>query len=48
LLTQAKDRDIRFQPLGNLLPDNPKALPQGHLVRGALDGREGWLGVQQP
>jgi undecaprenyl phosphate-alpha-L-ara4FN deformylase len=48
LLTQAKDRDIRFQPLGNLLPDNPKVLPQGHLVRGALDGREGWLGVQQP
>lgn len=48
LLTQAKTRDIHFQPLGNLLPDNLGTLPQGHLVRGALDGREGWLGVQQP
>jgi len=48
LLTQARSQDIQFQPLGNLLPDNLKALPQGHLVRGALDGREGWLGVQQP
>ncbi|WP_460043788.1 4-deoxy-4-formamido-L-arabinose-phosphoundecaprenol deformylase [Pseudomonas sp. S2_H01] len=48
LLIQAKTRDIHFQPLGNLLPNNLGTLPQGHLVRGALDGREGWLGVQQP
>lgn len=48
LLTQAKTQDIHFQPLGNLLPDNLGTLPLGHLVRGTLDGREGWLGVQQP
>ena len=48
LLTQARNQGIQFQPLGNLLPDSLKTLPQGHLVRGALDGREGWLGVQQP
>ena len=48
LLVKAKRRDVQFQPLGDLLPDNLNSLPQGHLVRGALEGREGWLGVQQP
>ncbi|SEP55908.1 undecaprenyl phosphate-alpha-L-ara4FN deformylase [Pseudomonas sp. NFACC02] len=48
LLVQAKTHRIQFQPLGSLLPDDLEAIAQGHLVRGALDGREGWLGVQQP
>jgi undecaprenyl phosphate-alpha-L-ara4FN deformylase len=48
LLTLAKSRDVQFLPLGNLLPPSLKSLPQGHLVRGVLQGREGWLGVQQP
>jgi undecaprenyl phosphate-alpha-L-ara4FN deformylase len=48
LLQQSRSRDIRFQPLGNLLPDDIGSLPKGHLVRGTLSGREGWLGVQQP
>jgi len=47
LLREAKARDIRWQPLGLLLPDNIEHLPSSHLVRGALNGREGWLGVQQ-
>jgi undecaprenyl phosphate-alpha-L-ara4FN deformylase len=48
LLAQAKARDVCFKPLGDLLPAEPENLPIGHLVRGALPGREGWLGVQQP
>jgi undecaprenyl phosphate-alpha-L-ara4FN deformylase len=47
LLAQARARNIQFQPLGHLLPADTKALPAGHLVRGSLSGREGWLGVQQ-
>ncbi|WP_409276469.1 4-deoxy-4-formamido-L-arabinose-phosphoundecaprenol deformylase [Pseudomonas defluvii] len=46
LLIEARSRDIRFQPLGNLLPADPSSLPQGRVLRGALEGREGWLGVQ--
>lgn len=46
LLVQARTRDIRFQPLGNLLPDVPGTLPAGQVLRGTLTGREGWLGVQ--
>ncbi|MCU1760852.1 4-deoxy-4-formamido-L-arabinose-phosphoundecaprenol deformylase [Pseudomonas sp. 14P_8.1_Bac3] len=46
LLAEARQRDIHFQPLGHLLPDTPDALPRGRVLRGALDGREGWLGVQ--
>ncbi|MGV8917538.1 MAG: 4-deoxy-4-formamido-L-arabinose-phosphoundecaprenol deformylase [Pseudomonas sp.] len=48
LLAQARARDILFQPLGNLLPAQIESLPAGQLVRGALNGREGWLGVQRP
>jgi len=44
LLAEARQRGIAFQPLGRLLPEQP--LPAGRVVRGALDGREGWLGVQ--
>jgi undecaprenyl phosphate-alpha-L-ara4FN deformylase len=46
LLADARQRDIHFQPLGDLLPDALNTLPTGRVVRGALDGREGWLGVQ--
>lgn len=48
LLSQARSNGVRFQPLGDLLPDDLQRLPTGHLVRGSLQGREGWLGVQQP
>ncbi|TDV58024.1 undecaprenyl phosphate-alpha-L-ara4FN deformylase [Pseudomonas graminis] len=47
LLSEAKTRSIEFQTLGALLPDSLDQLPSGHLVRGALRGREGWLGVQR-
>ena len=46
LLAAARQRDIRFQPLGNLLSNAPGTLPTGRVSRGALEGREGWLGVQ--
>ncbi|WP_095147779.1 4-deoxy-4-formamido-L-arabinose-phosphoundecaprenol deformylase [Pseudomonas sp. Irchel s3a18] len=46
LLVDARTRDIRFQPLGHLLPADPAVLPRGRVLRGALEGREGWLGVQ--
>jgi undecaprenyl phosphate-alpha-L-ara4FN deformylase len=48
LLAQAQARDIHFRPLGELLPDNLDSVPLARLSRGALVGREGWLGVQQP
>ncbi|KAB0507578.1 4-deoxy-4-formamido-L-arabinose-phosphoundecaprenol deformylase [Pseudomonas lini] len=46
LLAEARRQDIHFQPLGNLLPEAPATLPMGHVARGTLEGREGWLGVQ--
>ncbi|MDB5997850.1 MAG: polysaccharide deacetylase family protein [Pseudomonas sp.] len=46
LLGAARQRDIAFQPLGALLPATPDSLPTGRVIRGSLDGREGWLGVQ--
>ncbi len=48
LLRRAERRGIRFRPLGELLPDDPRNLPLAELVRGRLAGREGWLGVRQP
>ncbi|MDD1964559.1 4-deoxy-4-formamido-L-arabinose-phosphoundecaprenol deformylase [Pseudomonas putida] len=48
LLSQASLKGVEFQPLGELLPPSLQSISQGHLVRGALAGREGWLGVQQP
>jgi len=47
LLGEANNHGIQFQPLGALLPDRLDQLPAGQLVRGALRGREGWLGVQR-
>lgn len=47
LLSEAKNRGIDFQPLGALLTNSLDHLPSGQLVRGALRGREGWLGVQR-
>ena len=47
LLGEAKNQGIHFQPLGAMLPDSLNHVPSGHLVRGALRGREGWLGVQR-
>ncbi len=44
LLAEARRQDIHFQPLGNLLPEAPATLPMGHVARGTLEGREGWLG----
>lgn len=46
LLADARQRDIDFKPLGDLLPEFFNTLPVGRVQRGALDGREGWLGVQ--
>ncbi|KMN16660.1 4-deoxy-4-formamido-L-arabinose-phosphoundecaprenol deformylase [Pseudomonas weihenstephanensis] len=48
LLAQARARDIQFQPLRNMLPADLESVPAGQLSRGVLQGREGWLGVQQP
>ncbi|MBP0953260.1 4-deoxy-4-formamido-L-arabinose-phosphoundecaprenol deformylase [Pseudomonas sp. 20GA0080] len=47
LLALARVQGIRFQPLGNLLPDALEQLPSGQVIRGTRQGREGWLGVQQ-
>ncbi|MCH5553309.1 4-deoxy-4-formamido-L-arabinose-phosphoundecaprenol deformylase [Pseudomonas syringae] len=47
LLKRANTQGIHFAPLGHLLPDAIERLPSGHIVRGHLPGREGWLGVQQ-
>jgi undecaprenyl phosphate-alpha-L-ara4FN deformylase len=46
LLADARQRNIDFKPLGDLLPEFFNTLPVGRVQRGALDGREGWLGVQ--
>jgi undecaprenyl phosphate-alpha-L-ara4FN deformylase len=46
LLKEARNRGVRFKPLGSLLPDNLDVLPAGVLRRAGLPGREGWVGVQ--
>lgn len=47
LLSRARQAGVRFQPLGQCLPDDPAQLPAGRVVRGSMEGREGWIGVQQ-
>ncbi|PBQ08260.1 4-deoxy-4-formamido-L-arabinose-phosphoundecaprenol deformylase [Pseudomonas congelans] len=47
LLKRANTQGIHFAPLGHLLPDAIERLPSGHIVRGHLPGRDGWLGMQQ-
>lgn len=48
LLERARRRGIRFVPLGKCLDGiDPGQLPDGHIARGHIPGREGWVGVQQ-
>ncbi|APQ10608.1 hypothetical protein NS274_12610 [Pseudomonas oryzihabitans] len=47
LLRAARERGIPVGPLGDRLPDDPRVLPEGSVVRGSLAGRQGWLGVQR-
>jgi len=46
LLADTRRRNICFRPLGDLLPETLTTLPPGQVLRGVLEGREGWLGVQ--
>jgi Predicted xylanase/chitin deacetylase len=47
LLTLAREKNILFCPLSQLLPDDFTRLPLGRIERGNMAGREGWLGVEQ-
>lgn len=47
LLTMAHLEGLQFCPLGELLPTSDSDLPIGKVVRGTIQGREGWLGCQQ-
>ncbi|MDR0250956.1 MAG: 4-deoxy-4-formamido-L-arabinose-phosphoundecaprenol deformylase [Burkholderiales bacterium] len=47
LLERAAAENLRFCPLGDLLPENIDTLPSGRIERMPFPGREGWLGCQQ-
>ncbi|WP_044104749.1 4-deoxy-4-formamido-L-arabinose-phosphoundecaprenol deformylase [secondary endosymbiont of Ctenarytaina eucalypti] len=47
LLWMARAEGIRFCPLGELIPQDATVLPVGHIVRGVIPGREGWVGCQR-
>ncbi|MBJ9975036.1 4-deoxy-4-formamido-L-arabinose-phosphoundecaprenol deformylase [Pseudomonas sp. S75] len=47
LLHRANCSGIGFVPLGALLPEDIHALPSARLERGAVAGRDGWVGVVQ-
>lgn len=47
LLALAAQEGIQFCPLSQMLPDDPRTLPLGKIVRREMAGREGWLGYQQ-
>ncbi len=46
LLSRAREQGIRFCPLRELLPAQKSDLPEGRLIRGLLEGREGWIGCK--
>lgn len=48
LIAKATEAGIAFCPLGDLLPEDISILPEGRVARGAVAGRDGWLGVQRP
>lgn len=48
MLQLAKEQNIRFVPLGELLNGvNINDLPEGHIINKPMPGREGWLSNQQ-
>ncbi|MGO1118722.1 4-deoxy-4-formamido-L-arabinose-phosphoundecaprenol deformylase [Rhodovibrionaceae bacterium A322] len=46
LLTRAKEQNIDFVPLGQLIEDSPE-LPRDRIIMADLPGREGWVGWQE-
>ena len=46
LLVQAKERNIQFVPLGELLKNTALPLPRCSMVKREMPGREGWLAWQ--
>lgn len=46
-LAQAKQSDIEFYPLRQLLPSDPATLVSDRVIRGPLKGRDGWVGWQE-